>query len=360
MNEPLVSVVMSVFNGAGHLREAIASVLEQTLHDLELVVINDGSTDSSSEILDEYARRDVRMRVYHRHNQGLITSLNFGIQVARAKYIARMDADDICLGDRLSRQCAYMEANQSVAVLGGAVEVIDARGNSLGQLSFPVENHAIDRALMMGQCAFCHPSVLMRAEVIRALGGYRPVALDAEDYDLWLRVSDAHVMANLSVPVLRYRRHSAQVSIRKFKQQALSSIAARSAARSRRRGESDPLDTVREITPAVLQQLGLSETEVNAALIRGYLTCIRSLSDAGESSAAWDTLSELQGSSAWTQADKALAADARLLEALLSWRNGDPWRAATSAAAAISRRPVILGRPLKPALRRLSLLKRSR
>jgi glycosyltransferase involved in cell wall biosynthesis len=108
---PLVSVVMSVFNGQAFLSEAVESILQQTLRDFEFVVIDDGSTDGTGDILSTFVERDKRMRVFRQENQGRPKSLNDGIALASGKYIARMDADDIALPDRLGKQVDFMERN---------------------------------------------------------------------------------------------------------------------------------------------------------------------------------------------------------------------------------------------------------
>jgi hypothetical protein len=347
---------MSVFNGERFLHEAIESILSQSFRDLEFIIINDGSTDGTSGILDYYARKDARVRVCHQQNKGFNVSLNFGVRSARGKYIARMDADDIAISDRLMRQVKVMEKNPDLGIVGGAIHIIDAIGDSVGFERFPTNDQQIKEMLLQGSCALCHPAVLMRTEVVLALGGYRPIALDASDYDLWLRISDRFLMANLPDAVLKYRRHTSQVSIRKFKQQALSALAARAAALSRRKGNGDPLDATRDISPSILEQLGLGEAEQSAVVARGYLTCIRSMSDAGESSLAKDTMRELLNSPAWARANRALVADSHLLKARLHWREGRFARSAFSALHAVITRPIVLGRPLKPMMRQLGLL----
>ena len=131
MSSPIVSVVMSVLNGERFLREAVESILDQSLREFEFIIINDGSTDFSGSILDSYQHKDPRLRVVHQENMGLVESLNRGCGLARGKYIARMDADDIAIQDRLRWQADFMETHPEVGVVGGAVEVIDTTGRSL-------------------------------------------------------------------------------------------------------------------------------------------------------------------------------------------------------------------------------------
>lgn len=216
-------------------------------------------------------------------------------------------------------------------------------------------DHEIKAALLQEGCPLWHPTVLIRTQVLLSVGVYRNVMVDAEDYDLWLRIADRFQLANLQAIVLKYRRHSAQVSVRRFKQQALSYLAAQSAALSRSNGKPDPLNSVGEITPKVLAELGVSEARQQAAVARAYLTCIRSMSDAGESSLALTALNEILRSIEWSHAETSIIADFRLLAARVYWRQRKFARSILTAGHAVVTRPIMLGRPLKPLLRRLRL-----
>ncbi len=127
---------MCVYNAAPYLSAAIQSILDQTYPDFEFLIINDGSTDESREIISSYA--DSRIRVIDQQNLGLTKSLNRGLDSARGDYIARMDADDVSFSDRLSRQVAYLDTNPEITVLGGGVETIDCQGNRMAEVRFPM------------------------------------------------------------------------------------------------------------------------------------------------------------------------------------------------------------------------------
>jgi glycosyl transferase family 2 len=359
MKAPLVSVLMSAYNSGYFLRGAVESILRQSLPDLELIVINDGSTDATEEILDEYQDEDPRVRVFHQTNVGLIESLNRGAGFARGEYIARMDADDIACRDRLALQISVLAKHQELGVLGGAIEIINASGIKIETRYFPTKDDEIRSILLRGTCPICHPAVVMRTRAFHSVGGYRKVVIDAEDYDLWLRIADNFQLANLKTVVLKYRRHQEQVSVRKFKQQSLSAHAARMAALSRSRGDPDPLEAIEEITPTVLTALGLSMDKQHAAVVRGYLTCIRSMSDAGERRAVLDTTNAMLRSPEWEGAELSLRADFRLLSARIHWREQRFLRSITDAIHALVMRPVILGRPVKALLQRLRLAGRA-
>ena len=171
---PLVSVVMSVYNGDKFLPEAVESILGQSFDDLELIVIDDGSTDRSYSILESYCKRDLRVQVCRQENRGLISSLNWACAMAKGKYIARMDADDIAIRDRLKWQVSAMERNDALGVVGGAVEWINSQGKPLGRCHNPVGDFDI-RSVLPKFCVFWHPTVMIRREVLELVGGYRRV-----------------------------------------------------------------------------------------------------------------------------------------------------------------------------------------
>ncbi|MCS3668067.1 glycosyltransferase involved in cell wall biosynthesis [Salinibacter ruber] len=211
MEEPEVSVLMAVYNGRPYLKEAVQSILDQTLGDFEFIIINDGSTDGTEGVLDRFVDRDDRVRLVHQENRGLIESLNRGLDMARGKYVARMDADDIAHPDRLQAQVRFLEANPDVGVLGTQVERIDDSGQTDGKWKFPTDPDQVAWRLLFGTC-LCHPSVMMRAALIQDLGGYAAWATHGEDYELWTRALLESRLANLPGTLLKYRRHEETVS----------------------------------------------------------------------------------------------------------------------------------------------------
>lgn len=222
--EPKVSVVMSVFNGEYYLAEAIGSILNQTFADFEFIIINDGSTDGSLDIIDEYAERDDRIIVISRENKGLSASLNEAIAVARGFWIVRMDADDIALPNRIETQLMWMEAS-GADLCGGNIEVI---GKSFRRKIryFPKQNQIYTHLLF--NSAFAHPTVVVRSSVIKRF----PYAVEygvAEDYELWTRLAANGVrMTNCPDVVLKYRRHSGQVTVKNMeKQEELRNLISR-------------------------------------------------------------------------------------------------------------------------------------
>src|SRR5260370_151977 len=148
MSSPPVSMLMSVFNGEAFLPQALESILGQTFGDFEFIIIDDGSTDTTAQILSDYAKQDERVRVFNQGNKGRAASLNDGIDLARAEYIARMDADDIALPHRLKEQIRFMERHPEVGLLGGAVELIGPEGQVLAEVRPPLDASQI-RCLLL-------------------------------------------------------------------------------------------------------------------------------------------------------------------------------------------------------------------
>jgi glycosyltransferase involved in cell wall biosynthesis len=352
MNDsPVISVVMSVYNGERFLREAVESILNQSFLEFEFIIINDGSTDGSAAILKSY-QSDRRVRVYDQENRGLIESLNRGCKLARGKYIARMDADDVSLKDRLAKQVDLMEKHPQIGVMGGATEWIDANGKALTIIRNASGDRELRAGLLRGN-PLCHSTVLMRKDAFDATEGYRAAIVDAEDYDLWCRISDHFQLANLEEVVVKYRIHPGQISVRKCRQQTLSFLAAKAAAVARREGKPDPLDWAGKVTPAMLVKLGVSEAEQEKILAEDHLQWIRLMHKTGEHASGLAVASEMMGYSKWQYAERWVMADIRLLTARMYWKQGQFGQSALSLSRAILGRPAIAGRPFKPLLKRL-------
>jgi glycosyltransferase involved in cell wall biosynthesis len=208
-SSPLVTVLMPIHNGEAFVVDAIESILGQTFRDFELLVVDDGSTDRSVEIVEEYADSRIRLVCNERQIE-LIRTLNRGLDLARGKYVARMDADDISLPERLERQVDFMEANPDVGICGTwLVTMGDHEG---GILSYPKSAEEI-RCRLLFNSPIGHPTVCMRREMLVC----HELRFDeeyphAEDYELWSRASDVFPLANLDLVLLRYRIHAGSVS----------------------------------------------------------------------------------------------------------------------------------------------------
>ncbi len=264
---PSVSVIIPARNAQAYIHQALASVLSQTLVDFELIVIDNGSYDKTSQIVSSYAL-DARVRSLTCVEGGLVGALNYGLSVAAAGLVARMDADDIMMPDRLQKQYDYMRAHHDVVALGTQVEYMDDRGNIIDRASrFPETGAQINKTLLK-YCCLCHPTVMMRKDVIQSIGGYRAAFPAAEDFDLWLRLIEKFEIANLPDVLLRYRVHAGQVSKEKVWTQRLSRNLALLSAKSRRETGADPLNgfSYRLIDPAPTPDDKISRRKV-------YETC---------------------------------------------------------------------------------------
>jgi glycosyltransferase involved in cell wall biosynthesis len=212
---PTVSVVMPVYNAQGYLAAAVESILRQSLSDFELIAIDDGSTDGSLRILEEFAERDERVRIISRPNTGIVGALNDGLAEVRGDFVARMDADDIALPRRFEFQLAYLRVHTDCVAVGSAILQIDPDGDPIGVQHWAETHEEIDRLLLGGGGGLAHPTAMLRTASIRQIGGYRQKYQWIEDKDLWLRLAEVGRLANLPEPLLKYRLHEHSVCWRR-------------------------------------------------------------------------------------------------------------------------------------------------
>lgn len=221
-----VSAIMSVYNGEKYLRKAIESILTQTFEDFEFIAINDGSADSTPKMLAGYEEKDPRIKVIHQCNLGLTRSLNKGIQMAQGEYVARLDADDVALPERLEKQLQFMEDNPHVGVLGTAYYEIDAHGQIVGKKVFPLRDGELRKALIRYNPLF-HGSAMIRRTVFERVGLYNESFLRSQDYELWFRVAKHFKLANLAEPLMMRRYEAANISVASERQQIAFALRAR-------------------------------------------------------------------------------------------------------------------------------------
>ena len=234
---PKVSVVMSVYNGERLLRQAVESILNQTFPDFEFIVVDDGSTDGTAEILSGYAKADPRLCVVTQENRGLIRSLNRAIGMARGEYIARMDADDISMPERLAVQVHWLDTHPQIAVLGTRYDEIDEDGRVVRRGNRYGGSTLVERALLQGNSSvFSHGSVMLRRTCFERMGGYREQFKHAEDYDLWLRMAEHYELDNVGETLYQHRLRLDSVSFENFLQQQRGAAFALECARRRRCG----------------------------------------------------------------------------------------------------------------------------
>jgi glycosyltransferase involved in cell wall biosynthesis len=240
----LVTIVMPVFNAELHLKEAIDSIITQTYSNFEFLIINDGSTDSSNKIILSYS--DTRIRyINNEKNKGLIETLNLGFSVALGKYIARMDADDISLRNRIEQQVNFLNKNPQIGLLGTGYTYF---GDKNDVVQFPTRHEDLKYACLFYN-PFCHPSVMIRKEVLDTFElKFKKEYLHSEEYKLWTDLLSFSHGANLNDNLLLYRSHPTQVSQVHLLQQ---------------------IENSKKIRMEYLMNAGFDHTDMNIELILG-------------------------------------------------------------------------------------------
>jgi glycosyltransferase involved in cell wall biosynthesis len=228
---PLVTVVIPVYNAMPYLKDALGSILAQTLQDVSVLVLDDASTDGSSEYLD--GLRDSRLSVQHCTKQGLVSLLNMGMGLATSKYLACMHADDISLPRRLEKQVEVMEKDPGIVACGCQITLIDSEGRPTGTWPYGTCD-AVVRYDLLSRCPLSHPGAMVRLDDLLAVGGYQHAMFPAEDYDLWTRLAERGRLTNTEEMLLHYRIHDTNVSVqrREDMHQRVGHIAIRQLMRS--------------------------------------------------------------------------------------------------------------------------------
>lgn len=302
---------MSVFNSEAYLEQAVASVLSQTLHELELVAVDGGSTDGSRELLERFALADPRVRVLAGEGHlGIAEAFNLAVSQARSDYVAIAHADDVNLPERLERQTAFLDAHPEVALVGAAVITINVDGGHGPLLRFPAGGGAIRSTLLRHNCV-AHPTVMFRRSAVQSVGGYR--SDHVEDYELWLRLAERFELANLAEPLLLYRIHPVQASQRWLEQTERWRLVVRDAARARAAGRPDPLAAAGQLTPEVIAVAAVDERELARAVRAELLARAAILAELG--SAESDALLAEVTSRPGRPAVRTLASARQLLRA---------------------------------------------
>jgi len=223
-----VSVLLPVFNAGRYLEQAVRSVLDQTHTTFEFVIIDDGSTDGSSEFLARMASMDKRIRLISQENRGLIKTLNRSIEESTGDLVFRMDADDVCERDRFERQVQYLDHHPECVAVGMHVQIVDPFDRCLRVMTPPLDHEGIDSMGLDGVgAAIFHPSVCIRRDALLKVGGYHEDYPHAEDVDLFLRLAEVGQLANLPDVGLRYRVHPSSIG---YSQRAKQIQSARKAA----------------------------------------------------------------------------------------------------------------------------------
>jgi glycosyltransferase involved in cell wall biosynthesis len=231
---PRATVLIGAYNSAATLREAIDAVLAQTLRDIELIVIDDGSHDDSAAIAEAAARDDERARVLRMpHNVGISRSLNAGLDAARAPVVAIQDADDLSAPQRLERQLAVLESRPDVAVVGSRMREVDEHGVELRPRTAFAAGDV--RGVLLHFNPIPNTSAAFRRDVVLAAGGYDPRYRYAMEYDLWLRLAERHAIVALDEILATRRMSRTNVAARREREQIAEALAIRWRALRRRR-----------------------------------------------------------------------------------------------------------------------------
>jgi len=208
MSIPTVSVIMPAYNSRRYVGQTVQSILDQTLGDFEFIIVDDGSTDGTLGVLQQYAAKDPRITLISRPNTGIVGACNDALAQTRGEFVARIDSDDVAMPNKHARQVAYLREHPECVAVGTFVETIDPYNGVLERLVHQVEHADIDRELMRGRgFAMVNPSVMMRGEALKRVGGYRKQYETAEDLDLFLRLGEVGKLHNLPEYLLQYRQH---------------------------------------------------------------------------------------------------------------------------------------------------------
>jgi glycosyltransferase involved in cell wall biosynthesis len=209
---PIVSVVMAVYNTERFLAQAIDSILKQSFQDFELMIVDDGSTDRSLKIAQQYAAKDDRIQLITQPNQGIPKTRNVLLQAAKAELIAVMDSDDVAFPDRLKQQVEFLQRHPEIVCVGSFQDWIDEAGRLLFNHTEPESNDAIQPLLLGGRTCISNPSAMMRRQALVQIGGYDESLPQVEDLDVFLKLGEIGQLANLPETLLQYRQHLRSIS----------------------------------------------------------------------------------------------------------------------------------------------------
>ncbi len=258
---PLVTAIVPCFNSEAYVREALGSLLKQTYRPIEIIAINDGSTDSTAEILKEYQQL-YGIQVIEQENQGVASASNHGIQASKGEFIVRMDSDDVSLPTRVEKQVRFLTSHPEVVVVGGRLRYMDEAGNDLNRvLKYPLKHDEILKQVLGGRTAVGGPVAMFRRDACIACGMYREGAQVAEDLDLWLRMSKFGRLANLRDILINYRIRSNSLS--------RADLTKTYSATFETTNEGRLLHGLPPLSPAEMLQLQLSLGLVEAPRISG-------------------------------------------------------------------------------------------
>ena len=253
---PLVSVVVGAYNAQRYVREMLLGFLGQTFADFELLVVDDGSTDRTRKVLREFEKQDTRLKVIENAHGGIVDAANTALRQAQCELIARADADDVAMPDRLEKQVRYMREHPECHALGAQMLLVDPQGSPLMETRLPLDHEGIEKEMLSGSgWAMPQPVAMVRRTPVLACGGYRKEYEWAEDLDLFLRVAEHGRLANLPDVLVKYRIHLESTNHTKYQEQLRIKPRLIAEAYSRR-GKQMPDDwsyTPRKVLPPAHQ-----------------------------------------------------------------------------------------------------------
>ena len=225
-NSPLISLVMPVYNSSKYLKQSIKSILNQTVRDFELIIIDDGSVDNSWDIINEFKKVDKRIVALKQSNSGLVHTLNKAIGISKGKYLARLDADDVSHPKRFDKQLKWFQISSKRVLCGTFANIIDENNKRIGNIKYYKTNHSDICKELFFHNNFVHSSVMINLEVLKKIGNFNLFFLYSQDYDCWCRILSHGEIGNIPEKLVDTRYHKDSISRKKTTKQSTYAVLA--------------------------------------------------------------------------------------------------------------------------------------
>jgi glycosyltransferase involved in cell wall biosynthesis len=311
---------MPAYNSEKYLADAIHSITRQTYSAVEVIIVDSDSTDMTPHIVERLAARDPRVRLLRDSRTGIVDSRNRGAALAQGEYLAWLDADDVALPGRLQRQVQFLDAHPDVVAVGGTIVVTDEHLRELLRVTYPTTSARIASALPEGN-VLAMSATTMRLSAYREVNGFRAAFKQgAEDYDLWLRLSERHPLGNLPDVVAYYRTHSHQVSASGVDRFVIPTVAAQLSAKARIEGRPDPYGNVDRFTYEWFIRTEPDRFEVDEAILRAAAGQAVYLALIGQPATSRDLLLWAKRTARSGRSRRATRARVHAAESVTAWR----------------------------------------